>query len=82
MAFKQSDEDISYYLAPNAQDEADYVMNRIDQLRFENVDLSTVVILYRTHAQSRIFYKFHALWNTYQIFGNVRFLSAVRFAIF
>ena len=75
-AFKDIDEDISYYLAPNAQDEADYVMSRIDQLRFENVNLSTVVILYRTHAQSRIFEQsFMRYGLPYQIFGNVRFFE-------
>lgn len=75
-AYKDLDEDISYYLAPNAQDEADYVMNRIDQLRFENVNLSTVVILYRTHAQSRIFEQsFMRYGIPYQIFGNVRFFE-------
>ena len=76
MASKQVDEGISYYLAPNAQEEADYVMSRIDQLRFENIDLSTVVILYRTHAQSRIFEQsFMRYGIPYQIFGNVRFFE-------
>ncbi len=50
---RDTGEPVNLYRAPDHKAEADFVANRIDQLRADGTKLNDIAILYRTNAQSR-----------------------------
>ena len=73
---KEDGDMLPYYLGFDGHDEARDVTRTILNLQDEGVDLSTTVILYRTHAQSRVMeQQFIRESVPYQIFGGHRFFE-------
>ncbi|MCO4782467.1 MAG: UvrD-helicase domain-containing protein [Candidatus Cloacimonetes bacterium] len=67
---------LPYFLGFDGHDEARDVCRTILNLQDEGVNLSTAVILYRTHAQSRVMeQQFIREGIPYQIFGGHRFFE-------
>lgn len=73
---KEDGDMLPYYLGFDGHDEARDVSRTILNLQDEGVNLSTAVILYRTHAQSRVMeQEFIRQGIPYQIFGGHRFFE-------
>jgi len=51
---KGSGDEITVYQARDQEEEAEYVIDEINELRRKDVNLSTIAILYRTNFQSRV----------------------------
>ncbi len=67
---------ISYYRAKSGLDEVKFVVSKIKELRDEKKNLSDIVILYRTNAQSRTFEDALVEANIpYKIVGGVNFYN-------
>jgi len=68
-------EKISYYIAEDEHDEADFVVGEIDRLRNEEmIPLSEICIFYRTNFQSRRFEDYLLRMRIpYQIIGGISF---------
>jgi len=74
VSHKGGEDLIPYTLCPTAQDEALDILREIRRLKGEGDELSSIVILYRTHAQSRVLeQEFIRQEIPYQIFGSARF---------
>ena len=70
---KEGGEKIRVYGAHNDQDEADWVVQRIQALRGPH-RLSEMAVFYRTNAQSRLFEdRLRSSGIPYRVFGGVRF---------
>ena len=69
-----SGEKIVFYLAENDKDEAHYVIKSLSYLMDEGYSLGDCAILYRTHAQSRLFEEDCIRYAIkYRIYGGMRF---------
>ena len=69
-----SGEKIVFYLAENDKDEAHYVIKSFSYLMDEGYSLGDCAILYRTHAQSRLFEEECIRYAIkYRIYGGMRF---------
>ncbi len=67
-------EDIVYYQAPDAEQEADFVAQEILDLSKDGIKLSNFAVLYRTNAQSRLFENaFNRAGIAYKIIGGHKF---------
>ncbi len=76
VAHKGGDDRIAYYQARDGHDEARYVLSEIRRLQSDGVSLGEMVILYRTHAQSRVLeQEFIRSGLPYRIFGGHRFFE-------
>jgi DNA helicase-2/ATP-dependent DNA helicase PcrA len=87
IAFKGGEDFVPYYLAKDGQDEARNVVNEIKRLKDEGLPVTVdgkeepttyrhMVILYRTHRQSRAFEEEFIRQNLpYQIFGGLKFFE-------
>src|SRR3954462_5050262 len=71
-----SGEPLRLYEAMTDLEEAAYVLDEVKQLKHEGIDLSSIVLLYRSNAQSRVLE--HALFNagiSYRVYGGLRFFE-------
>ncbi len=69
-------EKIRLYEGYTEEDEAYFVLDEIKELSATGVDLSSIAILYRSNAQSRVF-EYH-LYNSgiaYKVYGGLRFFD-------
>ncbi len=69
-------EKISLYEGYTEEDEAYFIADEIKSLQNNGVNLSTVAILYRSNAQSRVFEQlFYARGIPYKVYGGLRFFD-------
>ncbi len=69
-------EQLRVYEAGNDVDEAQFIVEEIQQLRREGVNLDEIALLYRSNAQSRVLE--HALVSaglSYRVYGGLRFFE-------
>jgi DNA helicase II / ATP-dependent DNA helicase PcrA len=76
VSHKGGEGSIPYVVVDNYIEEAKEVVRDMQRLNSEGVAFSKMTLLYRTHAQSRVFeQEFIRSGIPYQIFGNVRFFE-------
>jgi len=76
ISHKGGEGSIPYVVMENYIEEAREVVRDMQRLNSEGVGFSKMTLLYRTHAQSRVFeQEFIRSGIPYQIFGNVRFFE-------
>ena len=69
-------EKIKYYRAYNEKDEANYVVNKINELVNKGVEYKDIAVLYRTNAQSRVMEEEMLKENLpYRVVGSFYFYS-------
>ena len=69
-------EKIKYYRAYNEKDEANYVVNKINELINQGVEYKDIAVLYRTNAQSRVMEEEMLKENLpYRVVGSFYFYS-------
>ena len=69
-------EKIKYYRAYNEKDEANYVVNKINELINKGVEYKDIAVLYRTNAQSRVMEEEMLKENLpYRVVGSFYFYS-------
>ena len=73
---KSDGDKISLYEGYTEEDEAYFVADEIKSLQCSGKDLSTIAILYRSNAQSRIFEQlFYSRNIPYRVYGGLRFFD-------
>lgn len=76
IATKDSEQKIEHYIGDYPEDEAQYIINKIEQLVSDGAKLSEIAILYRANYISRVFEQYLTKNNiNYRIMGTVRFFE-------